>query len=203
MLKPAGLVALHQVVDTGGQDGELHLLPFCRLLLLSSLLFSSFLCSLSYSSLSFSPLLPQRSCLCFFLLTDGHGGHASVSFFSFNISLLLLLLLDSALSTTLQSWHEEQSYDHAITVQPGPNQAQFHLLLDNIVLESSQVIATSSMVNITSYQQYMNPNPVYGVPVLTSIGRERSDGLFSGFINICSHLTSCFCLCFRTKRLPS
>ncbi|XP_062113946.1 uncharacterized protein LOC133824948 [Humulus lupulus] len=50
----------------------------------------------------------------------------------------------------------------------------------------------------SSYQQYMVPSPVYGIPVPVLVSqRERSGGVFSCVINFGRHLFGCFFPCYR------
>ncbi|XVE91015.1 hypothetical protein DITRI_Ditri20bG0122100 [Diplodiscus trichospermus] len=48
-----------------------------------------------------------------------------------------------------------------------------------------------------SYQQYMVPDPVYGLPVVQTARRERSAGFFGCVIDLGFHLIRCFCPCFH------
>ncbi|KAF4403612.1 hypothetical protein G4B88_002465 [Cannabis sativa] len=48
----------------------------------------------------------------------------------------------------------------------------------------------------SSYQQYMVPNPVYGIPVVVA-ERERSGGVFGCVVNFGRHLFRCFFPCYR------
>ncbi|XWS20680.1 hypothetical protein CRYUN_Cryun31cG0123900 [Craigia yunnanensis] len=48
-----------------------------------------------------------------------------------------------------------------------------------------------------SYQQYMVPNPVYGLPIVQTARRERSAGFFGCVIGFGVDLIRCFCRCFR------
>ncbi|KAK6263542.1 hypothetical protein SCA6_018976 [Theobroma cacao] len=51
-----------------------------------------------------------------------------------------------------------------------------------------------------SYQQYLVPNPVYGLPVVQQAGRrERSAGFLGCVIDFGVDLIRCFCPCFRIR----
>ncbi|XP_039017385.1 uncharacterized protein LOC120148291 [Hibiscus syriacus] len=53
-----------------------------------------------------------------------------------------------------------------------------------------------------SYQQYMDPNPVYGLPLVQQTGRrERSGGFFGCVIDFSLHLFRCFCPCFHIREV--
>ncbi|WOG84299.1 hypothetical protein DCAR_0103482 [Daucus carota subsp. sativus] len=49
----------------------------------------------------------------------------------------------------------------------------------------------------SSYQQYMVPNPVYGMPVVPTARRERSVGVFGCVFNVGKLLVRFACPCFR------
>ncbi|KAK1370561.1 formin-like protein 5 [Heracleum sosnowskyi] len=49
------------------------------------------------------------------------------------------------------------------------------------------------------YQQYMVPNPVYGMHVVPTTRRERSFGVFGCVFNVGKHLVRVACPCFRIK----
>ena len=55
----------------------------------------------------------------------------------------------------------------------------------------------------TSYQQYMVENPVYGVPVLPAVRREKRAGIFGCVFNIGRHLIRCFFPCFHIQEVDS
>lgn len=62
------------------------------------------------------------------------------------------------------------------------------------LLPTLPVTSTSS-----SYQQYMLPNPVYGMPVVPTTTRERSFGVFGCVFNVGKHLIRVAFPCFRIK----
>ncbi|XP_059648305.1 uncharacterized protein LOC132294455 [Cornus florida] len=62
-------------------------------------------------------------------------------------------------------------------------------------------LSISSTTSITSYQQYMVPNPAYGMPVAPPVRREREAGLFGCVVDIGIHLIRCFCPCFRIREV--
>ncbi|KAK9286492.1 hypothetical protein L1049_014890 [Liquidambar formosana] len=109
----------------------------------------------------------------------------------------------------LPPWLEtEQTHEafFAAEVQPGlglagSSQAQF--LQEDIVLETSSLYPITP-ADTTSYQQYMAPNPVYGVPVAPvapAVRRERSVGLFGCFVKFGINLIRCFCPCFHIREV--
>nr|XP_027071931.1 uncharacterized protein LOC113696746 [Coffea arabica] len=53
--------------------------------------------------------------------------------------------------------------------------------------------------SITSYQQYMVPNPAYGVPLLPQVRRERRGGAFECMFAFGAHLFRCFFPCFHIR----
>ena len=54
----------------------------------------------------------------------------------------------------------------------------------------------------SSYQQYMVPNPVYGIPVsVEAARRERSGGVFGCVVNFGMHLFRCFFPCYRIREV--
>ncbi|KAF5731796.1 hypothetical protein HS088_TW18G00481 [Tripterygium wilfordii] len=57
--------------------------------------------------------------------------------------------------------------------------------------------------NLQSYQQYLVPNPVYGVPaVVHRPRRERSAGFFGCIVEFGVNVVRCFCPCFRLQEVP-
>ncbi|KAM7482006.1 hypothetical protein LguiB_006589 [Lonicera macranthoides] len=68
-----------------------------------------------------------------------------------------------------------------------------------IAPEFNPVLSSASS---SSYQQYMVPNPVYGVPVEPpQPAKERSVGFFGCVIQFGAHLIRCFSPCFRIKEV--
>ncbi|KAK2987007.1 hypothetical protein RJ640_024905 [Escallonia rubra] len=80
------------------------------------------------------------------------------------------------------------------------SQAQFSYAPEDAVPELSPVHSTLPVSTGCSYQQYMVPNPVYGMPVLPPATRERSAGIFGRAVKFCVHLIRCFCSCFRIEK---
>ncbi|KAK3018479.1 hypothetical protein RJ639_003564 [Escallonia herrerae] len=80
------------------------------------------------------------------------------------------------------------------------DQAQFAYAPEDTVPELSPVHSTLPVSTGCSYQQYMVPNPVYGMPVLPPATRERSAGIFGRAVKFCVHLIRCFCPCFRIEK---
>lgn len=72
--------------------------------------------------------------------------------------------------------------------------SQIQVPSQEIVMETTPIYPT-----LPSYQQYLVPNPVYGVPVEQKPRREKSTGFFGCFVNFCANLISCFCPCFRIQ----
>ncbi|KAA8545415.1 hypothetical protein F0562_020199 [Nyssa sinensis] len=99
----------------------------------------------------------------------------------------------------LPSWLDyENTHDSISAAEVGPvsgDQAQFHS--QEIVPDLTSLYPTLPVS--TSYQQYMVPDPVYGMPVAPAIKRERAGGFFGCIINIGVNLIRCFCPCFRVR----
>lgn len=72
--------------------------------------------------------------------------------------------------------------------------SQIQVPSQEIVMETTPIYPT-----LPSYQQYLVPNPVYGVPVEQKPRREKSTGFFGCFVDFCANLISCFCPCFRIQ----
>lgn len=91
--------------------------------------------------------------------------------------------------------HEEDQYSHfgQDSCVASSSEAEFSSTLEEIAPDFNSVYPppTSAVSNNTSYQQYMVPNPVYGVPVLPAVRREKKAG---GFFR---HLICCFFPCFH------
>uniref|UniRef100_A0A5B7BTH8 Uncharacterized protein n=1 Tax=Davidia involucrata TaxID=16924 RepID=A0A5B7BTH8_DAVIN len=104
----------------------------------------------------------------------------------------------------LPSWLEyEQTHDSIFAAEVSPvsgtassSEAQFPP--QEIVPELSSLYDPTLPVS-TSYQQYMVPDPVYGMPVVSAVKRERAVGFFGCIVNIGAHLIRCFCPCFRVR----
>ncbi|CAK9140433.1 unnamed protein product [Ilex paraguariensis] len=106
----------------------------------------------------------------------------------------------------LPSWLDyELTHDTIFTPEAGSvsslaGLSQVDFAPQDIVHEVNPVNPTLSYCN-TSYQQYMVPNPVYGVPVVSEVRRERSGGIFGCVFDIGVHLIRCFCPCFRIREV--
>ncbi|KAL3598007.1 hypothetical protein D5086_005925 [Populus alba] len=72
--------------------------------------------------------------------------------------------------------------------------SQIQVPSQEIVMETTPIYPT-----LPSYQQYLVPNPVYGVPVEQKPRREKSTGFFGCVVNFCANLISCLCPCFRIQ----
>ncbi|KAG5248423.1 formin protein [Salix suchowensis] len=100
----------------------------------------------------------------------------------------------------LPPWLEPELTSEAISapgLQSLPDMARPSQILvpsQEIVMETSPVYPT-----LPSYQQYLVPSPVYGVPVEQKTRREESTGFFGCVVNFCASLISCFCPCFRIQ----
>jgi hypothetical protein len=107
----------------------------------------------------------------------------------------------------------EQTHDQAIpapVVQPVPdlsypNQARVPNIQE-IVTETSPIMYPTlpdAAVSTPSYQQYMAPNPVYGIPVVggETARRERRAGFFGCVVNFGIHLFRCFCPCLSIREV--
>ncbi|KAB1208619.1 hypothetical protein CJ030_MR7G007731 [Morella rubra] len=73
--------------------------------------------------------------------------------------------------------------------------------LPDIVLETSPIVYSTLPAGTSSYQQYMAPNPVYGMPVLQTARREKTGGLFGCVVNFGIHLIRCLCPCFCIREV--
>jgi hypothetical protein len=84
-----------------------------------------------------------------------------------------------------------------------PNQTRVHT--QEIVSETTPLIMHPALpaatASDTSYQQYMAPKPVYGIPVGETGRRERRAGFFGCVVNFGLHLFRCFCPCFRIREV--
>ncbi|OMO95513.1 hypothetical protein CCACVL1_05385 [Corchorus capsularis] len=109
----------------------------------------------------------------------------------------------------LPPWLQEELTQDAV---PPPDQADEPLSEQEVSYPSLVQFPTednSDVVSETesqSYQQYMVPNPVYGVPVVVQqqkqeaiSRRERSTGFFGCVIEFGVSLFRCFCPCFRIR----
>ncbi|XP_055816411.1 uncharacterized protein LOC129885945 [Solanum dulcamara] len=101
-------------------------------------------------------------------------------------------------------YEQQQPHDDSIFTteqgsgsnQPhGSNNAQHN---DNVG-EINQPKSTTSDKNLP--QQYMVPNQVYGVPIISEARTERAAGAFGCVINFGAHLFRCFFPCFHIREL--
>ncbi|KAJ4717620.1 Homeobox protein [Melia azedarach] len=109
----------------------------------------------------------------------------------------------------LPPWLEYQQTLDAVfaaeSVHPGPDlvhPAEPQFSFPEIVVETASVNPTMLPVSDNSsisYQQYMVPNPVYGLPVVQTTRRERLSGFFGIVFKFGSSLFRCFCPCFHIR----
>lgn len=73
----------------------------------------------------------------------------------------------------------------------------------DIVSEAAPSYPTLPVNNTSSYQQYMVPNPVYGIPALPPPPptKEKSAGIFGCAVEIGRYLFRCFFPCFRVRQV--
>ncbi|KAI4296147.1 hypothetical protein L6164_036129 [Bauhinia variegata] len=108
----------------------------------------------------------------------------------------------------LPSWLEaEQSYgtfwepsDHRMPEKTFPIQTHAPLQQE-IVMDTSAACVAPPLGNSSSYQQYMVPEPVYGVPVTQTATRERSSGVFGCAFSFGAHLFRCLFPCFHIREV--
>ncbi|CAN4108205.1 unnamed protein product [Withania somnifera] len=101
-------------------------------------------------------------------------------------------------------YEQQQPQDYSIfTPESTPaNLSQTHgsTTMDSISHEElNQAKPTQS--EHTMPQQYMVPNQVYGIPVITEARTERAGGAFGCVINFGAHLFRCFFPCFQIREL--
>lgn len=75
-----------------------------------------------------------------------------------------------------------------------------------IVVETNsinQAILPGDSIGTCSYQQYMVPNPVYGLPLpaVQETTREKFSGFFGCVFNFGANFIHCFCPCFRIREV--
>ncbi|KAL7237898.1 hypothetical protein ACSBR2_004073 [Camellia fascicularis] len=104
----------------------------------------------------------------------------------------------------LPPWFEyDQTHNSFSASAIGSSQTEF--TQQEIVPELNSMYSTSTVVPVgngnTSYQQYMVPNPVYGVPVVPAARKEKATGFFGCVFNIGRHLIRCFCPCFHIREV--
>lgn len=75
------------------------------------------------------------------------------------------------------------------------NQSEFRE--EEIGLDSTKPLYPTLPESSSSYQQYLVPNPVYGIPVSQTARREKSAGVFGCVVNFGIHLIRCFFPCYR------
>lgn len=68
-----------------------------------------------------------------------------------------------------------------------------------IVEESKPVYQNVPVERSSSYQQYMVPEPVYGIPITQTDKIERSRGLFGCVFSFGGHLFRCLFPCFHIR----
>ncbi|EXB80400.1 hypothetical protein L484_010969 [Morus notabilis] len=84
---------------------------------------------------------------------------------------------------------EEEAILAAQVVQPAAPEFDYAAMPDDEISNSS-------------YQQYMVPDPVYGIPVSTRNAKtERSGGLFGCVLDFGIHLIRCFIPCYLIKEV--
>ncbi|XP_058113787.1 uncharacterized protein LOC131256765 [Magnolia sinica] len=66
---------------------------------------------------------------------------------------------------------------------------------------ASEIYAPPVQPVTPSYQQYLAPRPVYGVPVMPVASTEKSAGLFGCVVSIGTFLIRCLCPCFRFRNM--
>lgn len=116
----------------------------------------------------------------------------------------------------LEPEHEQTTqHHHAIPAAAAPlvhqpSQFQFQLPpQEEIVLETTTTplyhptvpVPAATESNYSSYQQYMVPNPVYGMPVVQTPRRERRAGFFGCLVSFGIQLIRCFCPCFHIREV--
>ncbi|RVX05852.1 hypothetical protein CK203_023833 [Vitis vinifera] len=98
----------------------------------------------------------------------------------------------------LPPWYDaEQAYD-AAAAAPVPGFV-YSTPQQEIVSEARPSYPTLPVTSTSSYQQYMVPNPVYGIPAVPAPTKEKSAGLFGCAFEIGRYLFRCFCPCFRVR----
>jgi hypothetical protein len=111
----------------------------------------------------------------------------------------------------LPPWLDLEQTHQAIpapVLQPFPDLSypnQTRVPIHEIVSETSPIMYPTlpATASTPSYQQYMAPNPVYGIPVGQTARRERTAGIFGCVINFGIHLFRCFCPCFHIREVAN
>ncbi|KAJ9687719.1 hypothetical protein PVL29_016271 [Vitis rotundifolia] len=99
----------------------------------------------------------------------------------------------------LPPWYDtEQAYDAAAAAAPVPGFV-YSTPQQEIVSEARPSYPTLPVTSTSSYQQYMVPNPVYGIPAVPAPTKEKSAGLFGCAVEIGRYLFRCFCPCFQVR----
>ncbi|GFZ03208.1 auxin response factor 1 [Actinidia rufa] len=98
----------------------------------------------------------------------------------------------------LPLWFEyEQTGNSLLGSGVGPDSGiSSSIPAQEIVPEVSSLFAAPN----TSYQQYTVANPVYGVPVLPAVRREKKAGIFGCVFNVGRHLIRCLFPCFHIRK---
>lgn len=100
----------------------------------------------------------------------------------------------------LPSWLDESRVNEPIAangvgpVPRSPYPGQVRLPSERADPEISPLYPTLPVSN-SSYQQYMDPNPVYVVALLPNVRRENGGGVFRCVASVGAHLIRCLCPC--------
>ncbi|XP_057465765.1 uncharacterized protein LOC130755397 [Actinidia eriantha] len=99
----------------------------------------------------------------------------------------------------LPLWFEyEQTGNSLLGSGVGPDSGiSSSIQAQEIVPEVTSLFAASN----TSYQQYTVTNPVYGVPVLPAVRREKKARIFGCVFNVGRHLIRCLFPCFHIREV--
>ncbi|KDP42509.1 hypothetical protein JCGZ_00306 [Jatropha curcas] len=80
-------------------------------------------------------------------------------------------------------------------------QSQSQFPSQEIVVETNPICPTLPVETPLTYQQYIVPNPVYGVPVVGTPRKERSAGFFGCIISFGVNLVRCLFPCFLIREV--
>lgn len=83
------------------------------------------------------------------------------------------------------------------SVSAFPTQHQFQPQSPDIASEITPLYVPQPLTIPTSYQQYLAPTPVYGVPVTPVSSARRAGGLFGCVASAGSYLIRCLCPCIQ------
>ncbi|XP_077236770.1 homeobox protein [Tasmannia lanceolata] len=91
----------------------------------------------------------------------------------------------------------------AFSVPPfDPSKVRTQVSSSEIISEITPLYTPVATLPVSiSYQQYLAPAPVYGVPIMPVIRQERAAGLFGCVASVGTTLMRCFCPCFRLRSL--